>query len=224
MNIKQLAREISGSLGRPCSIDDLRRACEILQVKLGDNNGQTILEPYQDRAGNTLDPVELIKAVAEVAKNSELSLVDAAQKLFDAEVSRQQTPQTSTNAQPTSSAHTVFDLDAFNLQQLGATSAPAGSALGIIMGDQSNAIALGHKRYALMIHLSTAVALWLLEHGFPRQDLENDLGKYGQEAVATESTKITDLIGSIQVKAIPRRTPIGAIGTPERAIATLGSA
>lgn len=224
MNIKQLAREISGNLGRPCSIDDLRRACEILQVKLGDNNGQTILEPYQDGAGNTLDPVELIKAVAEVAKNSELSLVDAAQKLFDAEVSRQQTPQTSTNAQPTSSANTAFDLDAFNLQQLGATSAPAGSALGIIMGDQSNAIALGHKRYALMIHLSTAVALWLLEHGFPRQDLENDLGKYGQEAVATESTKITDLIGSIQVKAIPRRTPIGAIGTPERAIATLGSA
>ncbi|MBD1835422.1 hypothetical protein H6F61_22755 [Cyanobacteria bacterium FACHB-472] len=88
MNIKQLAREISGNLGRPCSIDDLRRACEILQIKLGDNNGQTVLEPYRDKSGNTLDPVELIKAVAEVAKNSELSLVDAAQKLFDAEVFR----------------------------------------------------------------------------------------------------------------------------------------
>lgn len=226
MNIKQLAREISDSLGRPCSIDDLKRVCEILLLKIGDNNGQSVLEPYKDKAGNTVDPVELLKTVASIAKNSELSLIDAAQKLFDTEVSRQQPAQTATSVQPNGLASTEFDLDAFNLQQLGATRAPAGSALGIIMGDQSNAIALGHKRYALMIHLSTAVALWLLEHGFPQQDLENEnnLGKYGQEAIAAESTKIADLIGSIQVKAIPSRTPIAAISAQQRAIALSGSA
>lgn len=226
MNIKQLAREICDSLGRPCSIDDLKRTCEILQLKTTDNNGQTVLQPYADTTGNTVDPVELIKSVASIAKNSGISLADAAQKLFAAEVSRQQPMQASTSMESNSLASTEFDLDAFNLQQLGATTAPAGSALGIIMGDQNNAIALGHKRYALMVHLSTAVALWLLEHGFPQQDLENenDLGKYGQEAIAAESTKIADLIGSIQVKAIPSRTPIAAISAQQIAIATLASA